>query len=374
LALHAKVTACSAAHAAAKLLTTAFLVACRTDTTVRAARKIRAACVVIVVIAAVQSAEAQERLQRPATPEIRYGSRVLQTASIHWQDVPLRDAVGRMQRLFDEAVFVDRRLDPNTRITLDMTATGAAQAVTQIAAKHDWGPSRVGGVVYLGPGKVARILGIVADARKKDIAKLPPAQRAVFQRKRPLKWPRLTEPRELVTSLIERSGWRVGDAERIPHDLWSAGELTELPLAEQLTLLLIGFDLTFELQPSERTVRIIALESPSRIAATSRPSGNETPAPESSAVVQGPTKQVYTLRVEAKPVGAVTREVARRLNWQVEFDVAAIKAAGRSLDERVSFNVENVEEDALLDALLRPAGLTFRRDGERIVVVPGDGS
>jgi hypothetical protein len=82
------------------------------------------------------------------------------------------------------------------------------------------------------------------------------------------------------------------------------------------------------------------------------------------------TKQVYSLRVAEKPVGAVLRELARRLNWQVEIDEAAISEAGRSLDERVSFAVENVEQEELLHALLRPAGLTFRRDGERIKIVP----
>jgi len=82
------------------------------------------------------------------------------------------------------------------------------------------------------------------------------------------------------------------------------------------------------------------------------------------------TKQVYTLRVAEKPVGAVLRELAQRLNWQIEFDEAAIRAAGRSIEKRVSFAVENVEQDALLDALLRPAGLDFRRDDERIMIVP----
>jgi hypothetical protein len=79
---------------------------------------------------------------------------------------------------------------------------------------------------------------------------------------------------------------------------------------------------------------------------------------------------VYSLRVAEKPVGPVTRELARRLNWQVEFDEAAIEAAGLSLDARVSFAVENVDQDELLHALLRPAGLTFRREGEVIKIVP----
>jgi hypothetical protein len=59
------------------------------------------------------------------------------------------------------------------------------------------------------------------------------------------------------------------------------------------------------------------------------------------------------------------------LNWTIEIDDEAVRAAGRTLDARVSFAVENVDERELLNALLRPAGLDFRREGERIKIVPG---
>jgi hypothetical protein len=70
----------------------------------------------------------------------------------------------------------------------------------------------------------------------------------------------------------------------------------------------------------------------------------------------------------------VLQELGRRLNWPIEIDERAIGAAGRSVDERVSFAVENATQEELLEALLRPAGLSFRRDGERIRVVPRDGA
>jgi hypothetical protein len=51
-------------------------------------------------------------------------------------------------------------------------------------------------------------------------------------------------------------------------------------------------------------------------------------------------------------------------------DEAAIRRSGRSLDRRVSFAVENVELDELLEALLQPAGLAFERDGTRVRIGP----
>ena len=321
-----------------------------------------------LVVAGLQAAYSQDRPSARVDSGERTGTRAVQTATIHWQGVPLRDAVGRLEKLFDEATFLDRRVDPTERVSLDIKASSVEQVLTPIAAEQGWGVCRLGDIVYLGPADVARQLSGVAAARMEDIAKLPRSQRTTFSRKLSLTWPRLTEPRALVTELVEKNGWRVAGAERIPHDLWSAGELSALTLGEQLTALLIGFDLTFEIRLAERTVRIVTLKrsaSPAR--ADSLPSRPAPQTPESS---PGETKRVYSLRVAEKPVGAVVRELAKRLNWQLEFDEAAIQAAGRSLDARVSFAVENVEQDELLDAVLRAAGLTFRRDGERITVEP----
>jgi hypothetical protein len=69
-------------------------------------------------------------------------------------------------------------------------------------------------------------------------------------------------------------------------------------------------------------------------------------------------------------VGAVLNELSARLGWSIETDNEAIRAAGLSLEKRVSFSVANSDEDALLDALLRPAGLDYRREGEKLLIVP----
>jgi hypothetical protein len=82
------------------------------------------------------------------------------------------------------------------------------------------------------------------------------------------------------------------------------------------------------------------------------------------------TKRVYTLRVEEQSVGVVLRQLAERLHWRFDVDEEAIRAAGLSLDRRVSFEVQNADENALLEALLTPAQLTFQRDGDKLRIVP----
>src|SRR3954451_3053817 len=89
------------------------------------------------------------------------------TATIHWQRVPLRDAIGRLRDLFDDTVFVDRRVDPNMRVSLDIEATSAEEVVAAVASGRDLGAARLGRVVYLGPSGAANQLRAIAAARSK---------------------------------------------------------------------------------------------------------------------------------------------------------------------------------------------------------------
>ena len=52
--------------------------------------------------------------------------------------------------------------------------------------------------------------------------------------------------------------------------------------------------------------------------------------------------------------------------WAIQIDEDAIRAAGKSLDKRVSFSVENADQEHLLEALLTPAGLDYQMEGEQV--------
>jgi type II secretory pathway component GspD/PulD (secretin) len=319
-------------------------------------------------VAAAQSDGAKPRLSLdPSRSPRRQAPR--QTATIHWQSVPLRDAIARLKPLFDETVFVDRRVDPTLRVTLDIEATSAEQVMNALAAAQDLGVARLGKLIYLGPSAAASQLPAIAALRGKEAARLPLEMRTSLAGRKRFSWPRLSEPRQFVESLSRENGWRLGEAERIPHDLWAAGELPELSAAEQLTVLLFGFDLTFELKPAERKILIVPLPEPAKMAATRPASERTTTKPPGVRAGRG-KKQVYTLRVQEKPVGAVLRELGQRLHWAIQIDEEAIRAAGKSLDQRVTFSVENADQEKLLDALLTPAGLEYRIDGNEVHVMP----
>jgi len=291
------------------------------------------------------------------------------TATIHWQGVPLGETLDRLKLLYNDPVFVDRRVDPGQRVTLDMSASSAEQALGGIADACGLDTARLGRLLYLGPASEASRLRPLATLRARDVGRLPADARSTLSGRHSLSWARLSEPRQIATTAAEQCGWRIVDAELIPYDLWPANELPELSFAEEMTVLLIGFDLTFEIRAEEHAIRIVPL-LPNVAPAPAHNTRNRTPIKVPTAGQAGGAKQVYTLHVQEKPVGAVLHELANRLHWNLQIDEDAIRAAGKSLDQRVSFSVTNADQEKLLDALLGPAGLEYREDGEQILVVP----
>ncbi len=75
------------------------------------------------------------------------------------------------------------------------------------------------------------------------------------------------------------------------------------------------------------------------------------------------------MRVQEQPVQAVLRAFSQRLHWAIQIDEDSIRAAGKSLDKRVSFSVENADQEHLLDALLKPAGLDYRLEEGRVRII-----
>lgn len=331
------------------------------------------------------------------------------STTIHWDKVPLRDALERLGNTLGEPIFTDRRVDPGQRISLDVTDAPSDVVLLRTADAASLGTSRLGRLSYFGPTAAARQLRTLAALGDESLAELPAKLRAKTTRKPALDWTRLTEPRQLVTKLVEDRGLKLVGAEQIPHDLWPAGSLPELSLGEQLAVLLVGFDLTFLVDAPAGAIKLVPISEPVRISRQyNRPVANvaddlerlfpgtevhvgdgkvtvEASAeihdqleellrgkqePERPTPIITKTRKLYTLRIEGKPVGVVLAQLGGRLGWTIETDDAALAAAGKSLDEPVTFAVQNVDEDELLRALLRPAGLDYRRDGNRVHVFP----
>lgn len=301
----------------------------------------------------------------PSTQADRARSTAAGTYSIEWDRVPLDDALNRLRKVSSSDVFLDRRVDPNQRLSLSVANASVDEIVARLAAACNLGECRIGELSYVGPAPVATRLASLAAERRRAIAALPVESRKALLERRRVVWQRLTEPRGLVVRLAADHGWRVVGGDRIAYDLWAAGSLPPMTLVDQLTILLAGFDLTFRVLPDQSAIEIAPVDWAS--IAQSRIARKELPRLPAQARTG---KQVFTLRVENQPVGKVLEQLGQRLGWKLAVDEAAIRAAGRSLDARVSFRVDNADENQLLEALLEPAGLQAERDGQQVSVGP----
>lgn len=339
-------------------------------------------------------------------------------ASIAWSGTPLREALSRFGRAQGMTVLVDRRVDPGQRLVLSVDSMPARRVIEKIAAARGLGVSHLGPVTYLGPTIATARLRTLAALRSADVARLPAAVQNRFTQLQAWRWDDLEAPRQLLQDLSRQTGVGIRGLELVPHDLWPAVELPPLPLVDRLTLVANQFDLTFVVGPSGGSVRLVPIAAPVHIERRYRHArlsrrlmrdlADEMPAAtwrfEAGALVlQGrvedherlvaaltpraspsqSTAQIrnrvaaeagkrYTLTVKDQPVGALVRQLASKLDLDVEFDSAAIRQAGRSLDERVSFQVRNATVDQLFRAALRPAGLDSARHGRRLHVGPSD--
>jgi hypothetical protein len=286
--------------------------------------------------------------------------------SVHWQNLPLGEAVDRLRNVTGATVFVDRRVDPEQRVDLAANNATVAEVLTNLASATGLGHVELGHLHYLGPRLTAEGLPAAAAAQRRDVAGLDPEIRKQLLNRRRLAWPRLTEPRGLVEQLLKQQGWRLSNPEAIPHDLWPVGEMPATSLVDQLTVLLAGFDLTFRIRPEQRSIVIV----PANWQRGDSSHAKRPPPRRQAPTSRTPSKQVFTLRVENQPVGRVLQQLATRLGWRLEIDEPAVRGAGRSLDTLVSFEVKNASEQELLEALLKPAGLSATLVGDKLRITP----
>jgi hypothetical protein len=177
-----------------------------------------------------------------------------QQYNIQWQDRPLRPVLTRLARETAVATFLDRRIDPDQPLSLEVTDIPLNQLHDRIASAVGASVCRVSAVKYIGPSGVAGKLPSVAAQRRSEAAKMPSDLRARLLKQQPLSWPELIEPRDLVAALAEEAGLSVNHPESIPHDLWPAVDLPSLAWTDRLSLVLAGFNLTFEIDAAKKTL------------------------------------------------------------------------------------------------------------------------
>lgn len=336
-----------------------------------------------------------------------FQKQVAQSTGVTWKGNPFRRALNRLAETQQIAVLLDRRVDPERKIDFAASDISLRSVFDAIGKQEQLGVNSIGPVVYFGPVESTQKLPTLAALRRDDFTKLTEEQRRRFSQPRPASWDELSTPREILEKACLDYGLRWHQIDAIPHDLWPAASLPPLDLADRLTLVLAGFDLTFEISPNGAFIRAVPM--PEKVSVTrSYPAGKQAESfhkqltakfaklpiriEGSNLVVDGTieehamiaallrgesvsratpvgppgSKKVYSLKIDNKPVG----DVLKALGMKIPFDLEFAPEVGDKLTQVISFEVREATLERLLRAACEPAGFDFTLDGKSVKIIP----
>ncbi|MEX2169962.1 MAG: hypothetical protein WD851_11675 [Pirellulales bacterium] len=337
-----------------------------------------------------------------------------QPTIIHWQGITLREACRRLADTERLPIFIDRRVDPLQPINIQVDGVRLQEALLSVSQQADAELAILPSLCYLGPAGTAIELPTLLEVGRHQVKGMSVATRRKLSSKQVLRWQRLATPQQVLDSLMQPLGIPVIGLEQVPHDLWSAGELPESTVSDQLTILLAGFDLTWQADEGGDALRVVPIERPVRIArsyswrgataAQLQQVAAELPAakvrrsgeivelngtaddheklraiisdlPRSQQNSRRPIRpmaqtKLYSLRLQNQPVGDVLRQLARQLKLDLRVDDGALRAVNLSLDTRISIDVVQVELESLLETIGEAADISVKATATELEVAP----
>ena len=316
----------------------------------------------------------QQEMRRPGT--------------VFFTDSPIREAFASLTANRRVAIWVDRRCDPEKTVSFMGNASLADNLWTLSNNDTTLDIAWSENLIYVSPPHTATNWASVHMLHQAALRRLPADVRSVWQRSQPWHWPRLTNPQHLLTQLQTELGRPIRNQEWIRHDLWPAGHFPALPLFERLELLVAGFDLSFSFDddggatlhrmPTHATYRrrlnltregrsqlneFLRANPTVQLVSDGRTLDASWRQQEAFQRLIRPTPTVrprrqsdvrYSLKATNRPLRSFLTQLAAQLNLKCEFTAAA---AERS-ETRISFAVQQVDRDELLQAILDPVGLT----------------
>ncbi len=287
-----------------------------------------------------------------------------------WTGVGLRRWADSLSTRLAVPIVVDRRLDPDTPVSLDCTDEPLVAVVERIAALAGGEPVVLASSIRIVPRGMGEPVVRAEAARAARVAALPVKQRAIATARQAWRWSAGAVPEELVEDLAAEADVSLTGCEALPHDHLPAHSLPPLALAERLDLLLAHYDLRVDWRPGDDgrpAGRIIPLDTdlqpPRATAAAKRPARavrpRTPPVDKPAAGRSAGGRDTFSLQVAA-PLDQVLAAIAKRLDLALDIDTESLRRRGVAVGEIVRATVKDASRDELLDAILRPLQLEWR--------------
>ena len=326
--------------------------------------------------------------------------------SITWTGNTLREGLMRFAAVRKIDIFLDRRVDPNQTITISARDVTEDDFLGRVAELASAGLMQIGNLYYIGPRSTTENLATVAALRREELRQYETDITRRWFKSQAMSWKKLTEPKILVRELVAENAIEIDSVDQIPHDLWAAGQLPKLSLADRLTILLSGFGLTYQVTSDGTAIRLVEFpKQPTldqvykvqhggvkrfQIALLSHFPDAVVRIDADGVSVRGrweshqwikkhlagdrPLRRPlqansdvrFTLKVE-QTVVALLRAIVEQQSYQLILE----EGLDQQLDQRITVDVKDVTEEELLRAVLEPANLVWRMDGKKLMVISG---
>ena len=303
------------------------------------------------------------------------------TVTATWRGVPARSVCRRLTDLTGRPVILDRRLDPDTPITIAAEDTPLVDLLGELAAALGGRCAILPASIRIVPGHAAA--RVAADTeRTRTLASLPPALRRLAARRAPWAWGDGARPRDLLAEIALRASIDLAGLDDLPHDHLAAADLPALPLAERLDLLLAQFDRRIDWRGAQNDadrvgLTIVPLPSPPGddgalvVAPAGLPLNTAVKPPRPAVAPRPPAPGMATWTLEvAAPLDQLLATVAIRLDLELALDREGLRAKGIAPAEIVRLSVKEVDRATLLDRIVEPLNLEWTIDGHTLRVGP----
>ncbi len=207
-------------------------------------------CCVFAVIGFAVTAIPQDlyaqNAQQTVLANARFEQQLEALISTRW-DLPLKDVLHSIRETQRVAIFLDRRINPAQQIQLEVQDKTLSTALQQIANQANAQISRIRNVIYIGPKKTTHLLATVAAIHAERHRRNQAENTRIFTIGKNTQWDRLAQPQSIVTAIAESVNVRITNIDKIPFDLWDKHTLPDLPFAMRMSIVLAGFDLTYQM-------------------------------------------------------------------------------------------------------------------------------
>lgn len=175
-------------------------------------------------------------------------------------------------------ILIDRRVDPTTTVNLTTPYVTSRQIIEAVATHVGMSSSFGDSYVMIGPKLSTQKLKTLSKINGKAMLQLRRKLAGDVYRKlsesRNRSWPKLSQPAALITKEADAIGIVLNNTDAVPHDVWGQAILPAMSFSDFATMILIQFDLTFEVT-ADGTMNVVSLPESVGLQKSYRVSAND---------------------------------------------------------------------------------------------------